>query len=69
MDFPYFPVLSLSQTSPTNNLKNKLFLQVEDYLPSEWFSPATDGSSIDGKPITRKGLMAMKKYNMQVISF
>ena len=44
-----------------------LYLQVEDYVPSEWFSPMTDGTNVEGKPKTRKGLLAMKKGNLQVI--
>ena len=42
-------------------------MQVEDFIPSDMFSPATDGSSIEGKPRARRGLMAMKKNNLQVI--
>ena len=51
-----------------NSLKgiNFHFHQVEDYLPSEWFSPMTDGSEIEGKPKTKRGLLAMKKGVMEV---
>ena len=45
---------------------NTEFLQIEDYIPSEWFSPMRDGSGVEGKPRTKRGLMAMKKNNMQV---
>ena len=46
-----------------------LYLQVEDYVPSEWFSPMTDGTNVEEKPKTKKGLMAMKKGNIQVMYF
>ena len=42
---------------------------MEDYVPSEWFSPLKDGSNIEGKFKTKRGLMAMKKGNLQVIFF
>ena len=41
-------------------------IQVEDYLPAEWLSPMLDGSNAEGKFKTRKGLVAMKKSNIQV---
>ena len=49
-----------------SNVLNTDFLQIEDYIPSEWFSPMRDGSGVEGKPRTKRGLMAMKKNNMQV---
>ena len=42
--------------------------QVEDYLPGDWLSPMLDGSNVEGKFKTRKGLVAMKKGNLQVTS-
>ena len=39
---------------------------MEDYLPGEWFSPMLDGTNVEGKFKTRKGLVAMKKGNLQV---
>ena len=44
----------------------KNILKVEDYLPAEWLSPMLDGSKAEGKFKTRKGLVAMKKSNIQV---
>ena len=39
---------------------------MEDFLPGEWFSPMLDGTNVEGKFKTRKGLVAMKKGNLQV---
>ena len=44
----------------------KKTIKVEDYLPGEWLSPMLDGSNVEGKFKTRKGLLAMKKANIQV---
>ena len=35
-------------------------------MPGEWFSPMLDGTNVEGKFKTRKGLVAMKKGNLQV---
>ena len=35
-------------------------------MPGEWLSPMLDGSNIEGKFKTRKGLIAMKKGNDKV---
>ena len=50
-------------------MSGKKKCQVEDYVPSEWFGPLTDGSNIEGKFKTKRGLMAMKKGNLQVRFF
>ena len=52
-----------------NNTINHIMkgiIKVEDYLPAEWLSPMLDGSKAEGKFKTRKGLVAMKKSNIQV---
>ena len=41
--------------------------KVEDYVPAEWFSPMLDGSNEEGKFKTRKGIVAMKRGNLQVL--
>ena len=43
--------------------------QVEDYLPGEWLGPMLDGTDVEGKFKTRKGLVAMKRANLQVHCF
>ena len=48
------------------NHNMKKTIKVEDYLPGEWLSPMLDGSNVEGKFKTRKGLLAMKKANIQV---
>ena len=40
---------------------------MEDYVPAEWFSPMLDGSNEEGKFKTRKGIVAMKRGNLQVL--
>ena len=35
-------------------------------MPAEWFSPMLDGSNEEGKFKTRKGIVAMKRGNLQV---
>ena len=41
--------------------------KVEDYVPAEGFSPMLDGSNEEGKFKTRKGIVAMKRGNLQVL--
>ena len=41
--------------------------KVEDYVPAEWFSPMLDGSNEEGKFKTRKGIVALKRGNLQVL--
>ena len=53
------------ENSIMNHIKTKI-TKVEDYLPAEWLSPMLDGSNAEGKFKTRKGLVAMKKSNIQV---
>ena len=43
-------------------------LKVDDYLPGEWLSPSVDGSNVEGKFKTRKGVLALHKENLQVVS-
>ena len=42
-------------------------LKVDDYLPGEWLSPMVDGSNVDGKFKTRKGVLVLHKENLQVL--
>ena len=41
--------------------------KVDDYVPGEWLSPTVDGSNVDGKFKTRKGVLVLHKENLQVL--
>lgn len=47
------------------HVRPELVNEVDDFIPSQWLGRMEDGSKKEGKYLTRKGILVLKKENVQ----